>query len=290
MVAEPFFGSVDPNCADPFDVQASPMAARFCILHLPSTAPRGLVLHLHPFAEEMNKSRRMAALQARQLAASGLAVLQFDLLGCGDSAGEFGDATWDRWVADTLWAIDLLRGRAAALAGTPLWLWGHRVGALLAAQAAGVLAEAGETASLLLWNPTTKGASALQQFLRLKAAAQALDGGGRGLIESLNRELSAGRSVQVAGYTLHQDLAAGLERAELTPPPRHAASREAVWLEVGSPSDPRLLPASQATIERWRAAGWTVHASAIAGPAFWQTAEIEHAPALIESTVQALKA
>lgn len=290
MVAKPFFGSVDPTCADPFVDPASPLAARFCILHLPSTAPRGLVLHLHPFAEEMNKSRHMAALQARELAASGFAVLQFDLLGCGDSAGEFGDATWDRWVADTIWAIELLRARAAAIAGTPLWLWGHRVGALLAAQAAGLLAEAGQAASLLLWNPTTKGASALQQFLRLKAAAQAIDGGGRGLIDSLKRELSAGRSVQVAGYTLHPGLAAGLERAELTPPPTPAASRDAVWLEVGSLTDPQLLPSSRATIERWRAAGWTVHASAIAGPAFWQTAEIEHAPALIASTLQALRA
>src|SRR5687768_8838655 len=67
---------------------------RFCLLHMPSRPARALVVYVHPFAEEMNKSRRMAALQARALAASGHAVLQIDLLGCGDSSGDFGDASW----------------------------------------------------------------------------------------------------------------------------------------------------------------------------------------------------
>ncbi len=40
-----------------------------------------LVVHVHAFAEEMNKSRRMAAMQSRALAAAGFAVLQIDLLG-----------------------------------------------------------------------------------------------------------------------------------------------------------------------------------------------------------------
>src|SRR5262245_3855900 len=68
----------------------------------PEAAPRGTVLHVHPFAEEMNKSRRMAALHARALAGAGFEVLQVDLAGCGDSSGEFGDATWDDWVADVV--------------------------------------------------------------------------------------------------------------------------------------------------------------------------------------------
>ena len=40
------------------------------------------------WAEEMNKARRMAALQARLLAENGYAVLQIDLHGCGDSSGD----------------------------------------------------------------------------------------------------------------------------------------------------------------------------------------------------------
>ncbi|MGL5987461.1 MAG: CocE/NonD family hydrolase, partial [Burkholderiales bacterium] len=61
---------------------------------------RGIVVYAHPWAEEMNKSRRMAAEMARQMARSGFAVLQLDLAGCGDSDGDFADASWDAWLED----------------------------------------------------------------------------------------------------------------------------------------------------------------------------------------------
>lgn len=88
---------------------------RFCVYHEAQTHPaRGAVLYIHPFAEEMNKSRRMAARQARLLASSGFCVLQMDLLGCGDSSGVFEDATWDLWLKDVLYACDHLRSRSQA--------------------------------------------------------------------------------------------------------------------------------------------------------------------------------
>ena len=69
---------------------------RFCLFHRAhGDVTKGSILYIHPFAEEMNKSRRMAALQARALAKAGYAVLQLDLLGCGDSSGDFGDALID---------------------------------------------------------------------------------------------------------------------------------------------------------------------------------------------------
>lgn len=271
--------------AQPFFARAEDGSERFCIWHGPSGGTRGLVLHLHALAEEMNKSRRMAAQQARALAEAGFAVLQFDLLGCGDSAGDFGDATWHAWLADTAWAARLLRQRAAA-PSAPLWLWGHRVGALLAAQAAGPIASAGEDPPrLLLWQPSLNGKTALQQFLRLRAAADLLDGSAKGVVESLRHELAAGRAVEVAGYRLHPELAAGLETATLTPPPRPS---RAAWLEVTPSGPPDLLPASRAAIERWRAAEWQVDAAAVVGPSFWQTPEIEDAPALLARTRQAV--
>ncbi|HEX6736185.1 MAG TPA: hydrolase 2, exosortase A system-associated, partial [Azonexus sp.] len=76
---------------------------RFCLFHpAQDGVAKGAVLYLHPFAEEMNKARRMAALQSRALAAAGYDVLQFDLLGCGDSSGDFADATWPAWREDVL--------------------------------------------------------------------------------------------------------------------------------------------------------------------------------------------
>jgi uncharacterized protein len=270
MPAEPYFAPADDG------------RERFCIFHPPKAQPpRALVLHIHAFAEEMNKSRRMAALQARALAAeAGCAVLQFDLLGCGDSAGDFGDATWARWRADVQWAAGELRRRAGADA--PLWLWGQRVGALLASDCTAALSAAGQ----LLWQPVHQGKTALQQFLRLKAAAQLLDGGGKGITESLKRELAQGQTVEVAGYRLHPQLASGLDSARLQPP----IGLRTVWLELANGEPPELLPASRSTIERWRAEGCPVDATALPGPAFWQTTEIEDAPALITASVEALRA
>jgi predicted acyl esterase len=41
--------------------------------------PKGFILHIPAFAEEMNKSRRMVALQAQAFAKNGYAVLVLDL-------------------------------------------------------------------------------------------------------------------------------------------------------------------------------------------------------------------
>ena len=87
---------------------------RFAVLHWPAEprVPLGLVVHAPAFAEEMNKSRRMVALQARALAEDGLAVLLVDPLGCGDSPGDFGDATWETWVQDIANALAWLSGQS----------------------------------------------------------------------------------------------------------------------------------------------------------------------------------
>lgn len=249
----------------------------------PSGTPlRGAVVYVHPWAEEMNKSRRMAALASRALAAQGWAVLQSDLLGCGDSAGDFGDARWDIWLSDVTDAAQWLVDRHP---GVPLWLWGLRAGALLAAQAQEQL---DTPAHLLFWQPVQQGRQVLQQFLRLKAAAQLADGGGKAIMDALRRDLAAGRSVEVAGYTLHADLAAALEASQLSPPATRPG--RVAWLETSSAPDAGLSPAAASSVPRWQAAGWTVDAAAVVGPAFWQTTEIEEAPELVVATTRAILA
>jgi exosortase A-associated hydrolase 2 len=238
------------------------------------------VLYVHPFAEEMNKARRMAALQARALAAAGWAVLQVDLLGCGDSSGDFGDATWDDWVADVADAAAWLRSRHDG----PLWLWGLRAGTLLARAALDRIAT---PCALLLWNPTPSGRQLLQQFMRLKMAAELLDGRHKGAIEALRQQLARGEPVEVAGYGMNPALAAGLEGAVLAPPP---LACRVEWLEVQRAAPATLTPVAVRTADDWARAGAAVRASAVTGPAFWQSAEIEDAPALLAATLAALDA
>lgn len=227
----------------------------------------------------MNKARRMVARQARALADAGFAVLRPDLGGCGDSGGEFVDASWSGWLDDIEAGCTWLLDRHP---DATLWLWGLRAGCLLASAAAQRWTPAPH---LLLWQPPPPGKALLQQFLRLRLAAQLADGGGKGVIESLRAELEAGRPVSVAGYDLPSAVARGLEQARLHPP---RAGQVIRWLEVMAREPAQLLPGSVLAMQSWPN-DTDLLTQVVIGPPFWQTTEIEDAPALIEATLQALE-
>lgn len=225
--------------------------------------------------------RRMMALQARAFAASGIAVLTPDLFGCGDSDGEFADADWQTWVDDVRLAAAWLGDRYP---GVPLWLWGARAGCLLAAQAARGMATSPHQ---LWWAPVAQGKLQLQQFLRIRAAAGMLQGQDAALTAPLKAALDRGESIDVAGYRLSPALASGLAASTLGLP---SGTRQVLWFEVSTRADAAPSPVAQRHIEQFRGAGATAQATCVTGPAFWQTTEIEEAPALIDATVQALLA
>jgi exosortase A-associated hydrolase 2 len=256
---------------------------RFCLFHpAQGAAPQGRVLYLHPFAEELNSTRRMVAQQARALARAGYGVLQIDLLGCGDSAGDFADATWPAWLSDAQLAHRWLAEHGSG----PLWLWGMRAGTLLAAQLASLLQNESEPAHLLFWQPVASGQQMLQQFLRLRTASQWL-GANNTREPPPAQALAQGQPVDIAGYTLSPALAQGLGDARLQPPALPQAAR-LVWLEVSQQEPPTLSPAADKPLATWRAAGWQVQAQAVSGPAFWQTVGPDEAPALIRATLAAV--
>jgi exosortase A-associated hydrolase 2 len=255
---------------------------RFCLLlEPPDTAPtRGAVLLVHAFAEEMNNTRRIAAVQTRAFADAGWTVLQIDLFGCGDSAGDFGDATWLRWLTDVLEAAEWLRKRTDR---QPV-LWGVRVGCLLAAEAASRMLP---IPSLLLWQPVISGKQFLQQFLRLKIAQQIIAATGEqftGTTE-LRQRLDSGETIVIAGYALSAALAAELERAQLELPP---APTRVAWIEISRSAD--LSPAARQNVQRLRDAGHDVRLHTISASAFWQIPGIGECPALVAVSVAALEA
>ncbi|MBC7704408.1 MAG: hydrolase 2, exosortase A system-associated [Rhodoferax sp.] len=277
---------------EPFFTQLQPgeLGRRFCVWHAPAgwTVPLGLVVHVHAFAEEMNKSRRMVALQARTLSAEGYAVLQTDLLGCGDSAGDFADATWGAWLQDVVAACALAQTRFTQLwPGAPapaLWLWGQRAGALLAAQAVHSL---GEQWNLLLWQPSTSGKSVLQQFLRLDTVGSLMGKGGER--SPAKAELGAGRCANIAGYAITPALAQGLEAARLEAPVVAAHCARLEWIELGAHPSGAANAAVQPVLQSWADAGWAVRHRSAVGPGFWLTTEIQEAPALLRATLEALR-
>ena len=280
MACEPFFLQTGAHGGD----------QRLC-LHYPAQGSRthGLVVYVHPLGEEMNKARRMAALQSRAFSRAGYAVLQIDLLGCGDSSGDFGDATWPHWTNDVRMACEWLRQRHTTQhtggVPVPLWLWGLRSGCLVAVAAARQL---NEPCHFLFWQAPASGKAMLQQFLRLKVAADLADGQGSGAMSALHKQLANGETVEIAGYMLSSALANELAQANLTPPVSGNAGRYLVWLELSSREDATPGTVSAQTVTAWGQAGFDTHLQGLSGPAFWQTNEIEEVPVLIAASTAAI--
>lgn len=250
---------------------------RFALTYLPSGGPaRGTVVLAPAFAEEMNKCRRMVAQTARALAADGWRVVQIDLYGCGDSAGDFGAATWAQWLDDLEQAV-VAHHRDGAL-----WLWGLRAGALLLPP----LLERYPMANLLLWQPEVDGTQTLNQFLRLRTSAALLDGSVSADRKRLREQLAHGQPVEVAGYTIAPEIANPLAGARLTLPPNFKG--RVLWCDLVDAAEEPMAPARQRVIQTWRGAGHEVRVETPVGPKFWQTVEIAEAPALLERTRAAL--
>ena len=255
--------------------------ALFCIhLYPTGIAPKGGILYLHPFAEEMHKSRRMAAVQARRFAAEGYAVLQVDLTGCGDSAGDFGDATWERWLADAGCAHEWLSAKTSG----PIILWGLRTGASLAVELSRTLPP---VRCLLLWQPVVNGEQYLNQFLRIKLASEMLsEGQAQGGTKGLRVRLDAGESIEVGGYMLGTAMAhdlASLKLAEMPP------SCPVEWMELGTSDGDTLNPGSLGIVNAWRTKCVNVHTRTLIGEPFWVTQEITECSSLIEATLEAVR-
>ncbi|MEE4110253.1 MAG: hydrolase 2, exosortase A system-associated [Halieaceae bacterium] len=235
------------------------------------------LLCVMPLAEEMNRCRRLVALQARVLAAAGIAVLCVDPYGCGDSEGEFADADWNTWLDDLRVARDWLGTRT----GLTVDVWAIRHGALLAADAF----RAALPQRILLWQPVVSGSAALREMLRVSVASGMLSGGDRPRgVDALREALFAGETIDVGGYPITPDLARALDAASLDPWP-FGASRVA-WIEVsGSAPEPNGQPAPS-TAERFRVPGAQIDERVLTGRRFWSAPDVFEFDQLIGETLQ----
>ena len=259
---------------------------RFCLFTHAMGRPRGTILYVHPFAEELNRSRRMVALATKAFAQQGWSVLQMDLRGCGDSEGDFSDACWDSWLADLDRAHAWLDAFKAQhdLRG-PTVLWSLRAGSLLAAS---WLAQRGLSLPWLAWQPVLQGAPYLTQFLRIRLGADLASSSQSGnVLAELRAALKRGETVSVGGYGLSAALAGGLESSGLA---LHAGFQSPLCvIEVGSGAAPELSPATSTWLDKARRAGHTCEGVATSGNRFWQSAEIELALDMIAPSQTALQ-
>ena len=240
------------------------------------------VLVVPPFAEELNKCRRLLALCAQTLAVAGAEVWWPDLSGTGDSAGDFADACWSQWI-DELCDLDLALAQAAP-AAAPAYL-ALRSGALLLAAASSRLRDF-ERAHVLLWQPVLDGGRYLQQFLRLRVMASRLSGRDESL-PALMARLAQGELLEVGGYGLRAQLTDGLAAAQAAPATLGAARAVTVLEFKNTAGASPSLPVLQ-----FSAACQTLGCAALVHlvecEQFWATQEISAPTVVIDASMIAL--
>ena len=239
----------------------------FVLLRRPAGQVQGCVLVVPPFAEEMNKCRRMVAEAALGLAEQGLATLIPDLYGTGDSGGDFEDGDWNAWQQDLAAAV-----RWAEKLDCPVTsILAIRLGAALAvaAQVSGAIPAVSKT---VIWQPVFDGVRFLTQFLRLRTAASLMEDRKETLAE-LRSKLKTGESLEVAGYSLSGRLAEDLHGVA-TPEQLPKTLGAVAWLEMVREADIPLPAPSQKIIESTQSAGGSVQAAGLMGEPFWSSTEI----------------
>jgi exosortase A-associated hydrolase 2 len=265
----------------------------FCIYHPPKLKKNehmlGMVLYVHPFAEEMNKSRHMAARQAIDLANSGFAVLQIDLSGCGDSAGDFSEATWKAWIQDIrdayCWMELHIEPDLKNREKPPLWLWGLRAGCLLLAEAAQHM---NRGCSFIFWQPTLAGQKELTQLIRLQRVSNMLNTSDEDQKSKLAPLGFNDGPIEVLGYILNPELVQDFAQAKLKPPSGTGSVQHLVWIEMMASESMEFALASMQTQQHWKDMGANTVSHLLKGTAFWSSNELINVPELISLTTRTM--
>lgn len=257
----------------------------FCLYHKPNPDKKciGGLIYVHPFGEEMNKSRRMAAIQARAFAAMGFGVLQIDLFGCGDSQGQFGNARWDIWKQNLKSAADWLEKQITI----PISLWGLRLGALLALDFARSYEK--KIGKIILWQPVINGELFMTQFLRLRVANEMLGSVNEKTsgTKTLRSSLAEGAHIEVAGYELTYELTGVIDDLKainlmVSEVPVH-------WIEIVSKPGRAMSPAGTKVVREWnKEKDGNINVHLVPCMPFWATQEISECPELITATTNIL--
>lgn len=242
--------------------------------------PSRVVLVVPPFAEEMNKSRKMMSLLLAETASDTTGGYLFDLYGTGDSEGDFCLATWDLWRANL---IDMLDFIAAQKGGEQISIVAIRTGALLVNS---VLAEKNDAShkinSIHYWNPVFNASLFIAQFLRLKLAANMMRNKGPKVgVKELRQQLQDEGELEVAGYTLNQDLIEGMENSAISLHP--SLSRLALHFYELSSLD-QITPGLMKKITEVGGAADLRFTHVVDGAQFWSTQEVSICEPLLSVT------
>lgn len=239
--------------------------------------PRAAWVFVHPLFEEKKSAHRILVETARTFAAAGIAVLRFDLAGCGDSQGTIETASPSVWQSNIGLAVQWLSQR---MPERPLGVLGLRMGATLALAALPGLAA---VQRLILWEPVIDGAAWLRERRRQRLVREMLASGRAhdGTVAGSDRETD---SLDVDGFRLSAEWVQAIESLGVE---RLAGNLcyggSSLILQIGSAARPGSeLETLQ---ERLRGQDGAAEIRHVRAPPFWNRLEPQPCPEVAATTL-----
>jgi exosortase A-associated hydrolase 2 len=227
------------------------------------------------FAEEMNKTRKMLTETGKALNKSGIALINPDLFGTGDSEGRFEETDWATWVQD----LRTVRGWCQAQGWDVRAVLAVRSGALLAADFARQSVDM-RLAATVFWQPVRTGAAVIKQMLRMRTVSSAVSRGVRETVEQLMAKIRGGETVFAAGYGL---------AARLVEPLLPLRLEDCVPQNLGTLSSMEAVRSADLAAESVDVWGdQRVHVWSYAGEPYWSSTEVVCDMQLVTRTADSL--
>ena len=238
------------------------------------------VIFVPPFAEEMNRSKRMYVLCARLLADAGIHSLCFDFIGTGDSSGEWGDFNYSDWKNNLIDVYRLAKKFAPKISLVTL-----RDSALISLN---LIKQADiQIDKCVLWDPIDSGEVLIRQLVRMKIASAMAGDLKKITTKEVLESVEQSGFLEVGGYHVSSELINQIKAEKISD------SIEAVlaltqmhWMTTGKSNSNDAMPIclSKLNLAESLLRQLTMHA--VNDVKFWMQQEVTISPLLLRETKQ----
>lgn len=238
------------------------------------------VIFVPPFAEEMNRSKRMYVLCARLLADAGIHSLCFDFAGTGDSSGGWGDFDYSDWKNNLIDVCRLAKNLTSNISLVTL-----RDSALISLN---LIKQADiQIDKCILWDPIDSGEVLIRQLVRMKIASAMAGDLKKITTKEVLESVEQSGFLEVGGYHVSSDLIDQIKSEKMSD------SLEAVltltelhWMTTGKSASNNAMPIclSKLNLTDVMLKQLTMHA--VNDVKFWMQQEVTISPLLLRETKQ----
>ena len=244
-----------------------------------NVSARKAVILVPPFAEELNRSKRMYVLCARQLASAGLDVVCFDYVGTGDSYGDWGSFSIPDWQANLAQVYAYIQN----LGISDISVISLRFGALVVANS--IFAGQLQFNKCVFWDPIEDGEGYVRQLIRLKIAAAMTEDAKSLTTKEVLADIDQCGFVEVGGYHVTAELLDAIKRAKLSNLIEVVIdSTELHWMILKNASQNSGGATWPMSIAEGLRENVTMHT--VQDTRFWMQQEVTIAPALLQETLE----